>query len=371
MKPYRRGWRHRHAGTKTGAPPPPAAGMRLWAEQYLENMRTRNYSPETVRSQGGDLRRFLVWCDERSLAEPTDVTQPVLERYQRWLYYYRRPDGRPIGFRAQHHMLSTVRSFFRWLTRQHVTLFNPAAELELPRCARRLPRDILTAREMEAVLAQPDVKTAAGVRDRAILETFYSTGVRRKELASLTIYDVDPARGTLMVREGKGKKDRVLPIGQRALAWIETYLTEVRPACVVEPDEGQLFLTVDGGPFRLLKLLTFLVNKHLRAAGIVKKGGCHLFRHTMATLMLENGADIRYIQEMLGHANLEATQVYTHVSILKLQKIHQATHPAERGVRPEAADANAPPTAAHAAIERLAEADELDDPEQAETGSAA
>lgn len=344
-------------------PPPALAGMHLWREQYLESMRTRNYSSETIRSQAGDLRRFLAWCDERSLTEPTDVTQPILERYQRWLYYYRRPDGRPIGFRAQNHMLCSVKYFFRWLTRQHVTLFNPAAEIQLPRCPRRLPRDILTASETEAILAQPDVKTAVGIRDRAILETLYSTGVRRKELASLSLYDLDPARKTLMVREGKGGKDRVLPVGQRALAWIDKYLTEARPAFVVEPDEGQLFLTVDGGPYRLLKLLSGLVNKYMLAAEIGKKGGCHIFRHTMATLMLENGADIRFIQEMLGHVHLSSTEIYTHVSITQLQKIHQATHPAERGSDGPEHDLPTPPPAAREVIERLAAADDEADPE--------
>lgn len=359
MKPFRQGWRHSRANTKAG-PPPALAGMWLWREQYLESLRTRNYSSETIRSQAGDLRRFLTWCDERSLAEPTDITQPILERYQRWLYYYRRPDGRPIGFRAQHHMLCSVRYFFRWLTRQHVTLFNPAAEIELPKCPRRLPRDILTAAEMEAVLAQPDVQTAVGVRDRAILETLYSTGVRRKELANLTIYDLDPARQTLMVREGKNRRDRILPVGQRAMAWIQKYLTDARPGCVVEPDEGYLFLTVDGGPFRLLKLLSGIVAKYMAAAQLTKKGGCHIFRHTMATLMLENGADIRYIQEMLGHAALASTEVYTHVSIAQLQKIHHATHPAEREPR---ADPDSLTAAALEQLERLADADQEADPE--------
>lgn len=362
MKPFRRGWKH--GQKKPHDPPPVLVGLWLWREQYLESMRTRNYSSETIRSQAGDLRRFLSWCDERSLSDPTEVSQAILERYQHWLYYYRRPDGRPIGFRAQHHMLSTVKLFFRWLTRQHVTLFNPAAELEMPRLSRKLPRDILTAEEMEAVLAQPDVTTAVGLRDRAILETFYSTGVRRKELAQLTIFDLDPNRHTLMVREGKGHKDRVLPIGERALSWIDKYLIDVRPGCIVEPDDGHLFLTVDGLPFRLLKLLSGIVQKYLTTAQVGKKGGCHLFRHTMATLMLENGADIRYIQEMLGHANLASTEVYTHVSITQLQKIHQATHPAERACR----DANQNPhgiltAEALEALEELA-ADNDETPEE-------
>jgi integrase/recombinase XerD len=200
-----------------------------------------------------------------------------------------------------------------------------------------------------------------GVRDRAILETFYSTGIRRKELASLSIYDLDAARATLMVREGKHRKERVLPIGQRAQVWVQKYLTDVRPEIAMEPDEGFLFLTVDGLPFRLLKLLSGIVHKCLEAAQIGKKGGCHLFRHTMATSMLENGADIRYIQEMLGHANLETTSIYTHVSIGKLQQIHHATHPAEQAYRDAASERPQLDVGARQVLDDLAAQDDADD----------
>ncbi|MGH7534418.1 MAG: tyrosine-type recombinase/integrase, partial [Gemmatimonadales bacterium] len=249
----------------------------MWAlaEQHVEWLRARNYSSETIRSLANDIRRFLTWCDERSLAEPTDVTQPVVERYQRWLYYHRRPDGRPLSFRSQHHLLCSVKGFFRWLTRQHLTLFNPASEIELPRRSVRLPRDILTAAEADGVIHQADVADPLGIRDRAILETFYSTGIRRKELASLTLFDIDPARGSLMVREGKGRKDRVVPIGERARAWIDRYVTQVRPAFTVEPDDGALFLTADGNPFSRLSLLSEMVRKYIVNANIAKKGGCH------------------------------------------------------------------------------------------------
>ena len=328
----------------------------MWGllEQHVEWLQARNYSSETIRCQSNDIRRFLTWCDERSLIEPTDVTQPVVERYQRWLFYHRRPDGRPLSFRTQHHLLCSVNAFFRWLTRQHLTLFNPASEIELPRQNVRLPRDILTAQEADWVINQPNVAEPLGVRDRAILETFYSTGIRRKELANLTLFDLDPARGSLLVREGKGRKDRMIPIGERARAWIDRYLLQVRPAFAVEPDDNYLFLTTDGNPFSRLSLLSEMVRKYLVSANIAKKGGCHVFRHTMATLMLENGADIRFIQEMLGHSRMSSTEVYTHVSIAKLQQIHHATHPAEQShQQPAAVD----PAAANELRETLAAGD--------------
>ncbi|MEW6747663.1 MAG: tyrosine-type recombinase/integrase, partial [Planctomycetota bacterium] len=225
--------------------------------------------------------------------------------------------------------LVPVRAYFKWLTRQNVLLANPASELELPRLEKRLPKHVLTASEAELVLLQADVRDPLGVRDRAILETLYSTGIRRMEVIGLGLFDLDVERGTVMVRQGKGKKDRMIPIGERAVAWIEKYVTDVRPSLVVEPDEGTLFLTNTGESFTPNRL-TQLVRNYVDQAAIGKRGACHLFRHTMATIMLENGADIRFIQEMLGHAELSTTQIYTQVSIKKLKEIHTATHPSAR-----------------------------------------
>ena len=199
--------------------------------------------------------------------------------------------------------------------------------LDMPRMDRRLPRHILTVKEAEAVLAVPDLETSTGLRDRAMLEVLYSTGMRRMELMNLQVFDVDTERGTVMIRQGKGKKDRMVPIGDRAVAWIEKYRDDVRPELATGADEGTLFLTLLGEAFAPNRL-TQLVREYVQAAGTGKSGSCHLFRHTMATLMLENGADIRYIQAILGHAELSTTQVYTQVSIRQLKAIHTATHPA-------------------------------------------
>jgi integrase/recombinase XerD len=196
----------------------------------------------------------------------------------------------------------------------------------MPRLEKRLPRAILTAREAEQVINVPDVKEPLGLRDRAILETLYSTGIRRMEVCHLKVADVDVERGTLMVRQGKGKKDRMIPIGERALQWIDKYVADIRPQYALAPDEGFLFLTTEGESFTPNRL-TQLVRNHVEASGVAKRGSCHLFRHTMATLMLEGGADIRFIQAMLGHAELSTTEIYTQVSIRKLKEIHTATHP--------------------------------------------
>lgn len=170
------------------------------------------------------------------------------------------------------------------------------------------------------------MKTPSGLRDRAILETLYSTGVRRAELIGLHLYDVDAERGTLMIRDGKGRRDRVIPTGERAAAWIRKYTDEARPHLVVDPNDTVLFVTDRGDPFPETSL-SYLARDYIVAAKIGKKGACHIFRHSMATAMLENGADVRFIQAMLGHAKLTSTEVYTHVAIRKLIDIHARTHP--------------------------------------------
>ena len=294
--------------------------------RYLERLAIRNFSPATVAGRAHYLGVFAAWCAERSLTQPRDVTKPVLDRYAKMLYHYRKEDGQPLSFRSQHTHLVPVRSFFKWLAKDNLILFNPASELELPKLGHRLPKHVLTAAEADQVLAVPSLSDPLGIRDRAILETFYSTGMRRAELIGLKLYDLDVERGTVMIRQGKGQKDRMVPIGERALAFIDKYLVEVRPSLVLEPDDGTIFLTHEGLPFTPNRM-TQLVRDHVDVSGIGKRGACHLFRHTMATLMLEGGADIRFIQQMLGHAKLETTQIYTQVSIRQLKAIHSTTHP--------------------------------------------
>lgn len=296
--------------------------------RFLNWQREKNYSEKTIENREVYLRYFIIWCDERGITQPSEVTKPLIERYQRYLFLYRKKDGEPLSTRSQHMRIGPVRALFKWLARQNYILYNPASEIELPRLERRLPKHILTISEAETVLNQANINTQTGLRDRAILETLYSCGIRRMELINLNLYDIDADRGTVMIRQGKGKKDRMIPIGDRALKWIEKYRDEVRPELASAGDEGVLFLTNLGEAFTANRL-TQMVREYVQSADIGKKGACHLFRHTMATLLLENGADVRFIQAMLGHVSLETTQVYTQVSIRKLKEIHTMMHPAK------------------------------------------
>ena len=302
-------------------------GFPVWTRRFLQHLAVKGHTEKTVKQRGHALAVFTAWCSERSITRPNEVTRPIVESFQRHLFHRRQPSGRPLSFSTQHGLLVPVKLWFKWLTRQNIILSNPASDIDLPKLPLRLPRHILTADEAEAVLAQPDVKTPSGLRDRAILETFYSTGMRRNELIHLTLYDVDVERGTVMIRDGKGRRDRFVPIGERASAWIEKYTEKARPKLITDPNDTVLFVTDRGDPFPETSL-SYLARDYIDAADIGKRGACHIFRHSMATAMLENGADVRFIQAMLGHSKLTSTEIYTHVAVRKLIEIHSRTHPA-------------------------------------------
>ncbi len=303
-----------------GGFPRTIAGFEVW-------MGVRGYTASTIETRRRAVVFFIVWLAERNVSRPVEVTRAMVERYQRHLFHIRKPNGQPLTLRTQAQRLIPLRAFFKWATKEHVVAINPAAELELPRTEQRLPKPALTISEAETVLAVPDLTSPVGVRDRAMLEVFYSTGMRRAELAGLHLHDIDPERRTVLIRQGKGRKDRMIPIGQRALDWIERYTTTARALWSPVPDHGVLFLTVYGTPVSLHRLTT-LMKGYVTASGVAKEGSCHLFRHTTATLMLEGGADIRHVQQMLGHVNIATTQIYAQVTIHHLQAIHSATHPA-------------------------------------------
>jgi len=274
----------------------------------------KNFSARTVEVRELHLLNLIAWCDERTLTRPSELTRPILERYQKHLYRRQKPNGRPLTPKTQAGHLTSIRMFFKWLTRENLIPWNPASELELPKVGFYLPHGVLSQPEIEHILNHIDVSHRLGIRDRSIIEVLYSTGIRRQEAAHLDLTDLKADRGVLLIRQGKGKNDRVVPIGERAIKWTEKYLAEVRPNLLPYPEETALFLTCQGermAPHHLGSL----VKKRIIEAEIDVDGACHVFRHSMAT-------------ELLGHAKLETTQIYTRVSIEKLKEIHAATHPA-------------------------------------------
>lgn len=326
--------RTRGTGKRGGHALPPEAfsesELAAHLESYLDHMRMLNRTPKAVRSQWNNLKYFLRWCHGRDLARPEQITYAVLERYQRYLFRYRKVNGKPLSVSSQRSRLGAIKSYFSHLCRQHIIEANPASDLELPRAEKRLPGEALSIEQVEAVLSMPDITDPLGIRDRAILEMFYSTGIRRTEMARLAITDLNREKHILWVRQGKGQKDRVVPVGSRALQWVEKYIEDVRPLLAVDPAETGLFLTGYGESFNE-EVIGRKVRQAILKADIGRTtGGPHLMRHTCATHMLEGGADIRFIQQLLGHEKLETTAIYTRVNISQLQHVHARCHPAEQ-----------------------------------------
>lgn len=299
-----------------------------WIEYHLNRLKVKGYSEQTVFHRTKTLRYFKNFCNEASISDVQEVTRATVLNYQNYLYQYRKLDGKPLTLGTQAERLQALNRFFGDLTKAGILLFNPAADIEYPKKGDRLPKAILNPDEVEQVLNVPDLKKPEGVRNRAILEVLYSTGIRRAEACNLTLGDVDYDRQLVMVRQGKGNRDRMVPIGQRALAWLEKYITEARPTFQPEKGEQVVFLMPDGVPMQPNRL-SETVHRTIDKAGINKTGSCHLLRHSFATALHENGCDIRHIQEMLGHKKLETTQLYTKVSLRELQKAHARFHPAK------------------------------------------
>jgi len=304
--------------------------LNVFLKQHLSYLAVRGYSESTIEKRDQSVRRLIEWCELREIEDVKLITRPVLESYQRYLFHYRRPNGEPLALATQSNHLMSVRVFFRWLARENYILFDPAAELELPKSGQKLPRAILTIDEVQELLSIPDALAPQGIRDRAMLELLYSTGLRRNELATLKVQDVDLKDFTVFVRNGKGGSQRLIPMGETACRWISKYLYETRHLFVQGLDDHVLFLTDYGEPF-IKTRLSSLVKRYMKKAGIDKEGAAHLLRHAMATHMLDNGADIRFIQEMLGHKQLDTTQVYTRVAIGQLKRVHRESHPSGLG----------------------------------------
>ena len=293
---------------------------------YLESSRVDGYRETTLTYREEILRRFLRWCEAKEILTILQVTFELISAYKAYLFYYRKTNGKPLASSVQRNHLTIIRLWFRWMVKHKHLLVSPAQELELPRARQSLPKDIFTVQEIQLLFSQPDTQSPFGVRDRCILEVFYATGIRRLELVKLEIHDIDLNRETLYVREGKGGKDRLLPLCQRAQQWLDRYITGVRPYQNYKQIDA-LFLSQYGKPISA-SYVSDQVSRYIQKAGLEKEGSSHLLRHSMATHLLEGGADIRYIQAMLGHADLNTTQIYTKVSIGQLHKVLNTCHPA-------------------------------------------
>ena len=314
----------------------------LLLQRYFSDLRMQNWAESTVHRRTYSLGLFLHWASNRGIESVTELTPELLEAYRRHLYEHRaRRTDKPLRFATQASYLNAVKHWCGWLVEHGWIEIDPSITIKLPKEEHRLPASYLTLVEVEGVINSIDLTTDTGIRDRSIFETFYSTAMRRTELLSLQLDDLDCDRGVIMIRQGKGRKDRVVPIGKRAIGWLEKYLYESRPGLLDEPSEF-VYLTSTGNAFHPVTL-TQLVRRYLDANGINRRGACHMLRHTAATLMMEGGADLRSLQTLLGHESLNTTQIYTHVTIDRLREVHAKTHPAASDTPPPPPPPPVPP----------------------------
>jgi len=294
---------------------------------YGDEVRIR-FSPRTVRAYEDNVHHFLRWLSSRGL-ELVDVKTEDVHAYQRQLFTAKKADDRSYSVSTQAGRIVALKSFFRFLYRRLLILRDPAASVELPHRENRIPRVILTKKEALRVLGAVKGTTAIALRDRALLETLYATGIRYSELAKLTPYDVDTEERLLCVIQGKGRKDRNVPLTHAAARAIEAYLMRARGKLLGRSKAPYLFLSYKGGI-----LYDNMINKRLarwaKKAGVKKHVTCHTFRHSVATHLLRGRADIRHIQALLGHASLKSTERYTRVELSDLRKVIARAHPRGR-----------------------------------------
>jgi integrase/recombinase XerD len=281
-------------------------------EEYLEALRVKGYAEGTITYRQIYLSQFLSFLKNR------EITRERLCRYQALLYKKR------LSVLTVQSKLSSLHCFLLWLYREGYLLSDHSKAVQFPAHRSYLPRLVLSESEMDYFLSLPEIRTAKGLRDKAILELLYSSGMRRAELISLDIYDLDYAGGIVRVL-GKGRKERIIPVGNVALDWISRYLQKVRQ--YKDTKDNALFIDLINGHRISSSTLNQLIREYRHTSRLNKQVTAHTFRHSCATHLLKNGADIRYIQEMLGHASPATTQIYTRVAIPDLKKAFIKSHP--------------------------------------------
>jgi integrase/recombinase XerD len=309
--------------------------LELLRQRWLEWLEALHYAPKTRLNYARDVERFLDWfAANTSATSIAEATPAHLQQYQLALFHAApNADGtenKNLAAGTQATKLAAVKKFFQWLLAEQQIAHNPAAQLEYPRRARTLPRNVLTQEEARRLIESTPTVKPRDLRDRALIEVLYATGLRRAELIALTIYDLDLQTTTLRIEHGKGDRTRLVPLTQSALAALKLYLDEARGQWTQAAPQTHLFVsTRSGGPLDDADIVR-IVQKAARRAGITKHISPHTLRHSVATHLLQSQADIRQIQKLLGHRRLSSTEIYTHVEIGDLQEVIARCHPREK-----------------------------------------
>jgi integrase/recombinase XerD len=301
------------------------------AERYLDHLTVeRGLSEHTLMAYRRDLRRYLDFLAKRDITSPQQVDEATIRSFVASLSaatYGEGDDERPYRASSVARTLSSVRSFHRFLVRDGVADRDPAGGVSQPKLPRSLPRP-LSVEEVSRLLEAPDPATPVGTRDRAILELLYGAGLRISELVGLDVDDVDLEQGSVRVL-GKGGKEREVPLGRYGREAVEAYVSRTRPEFASAKSRGALFLNQRGGRLTRQSCARLLA-AHVSTAQIDRRVSLHSLRHSFATHLLEGGADVRVVQELLGHASVATTQIYTLVTREHLREVYYASHPRAR-----------------------------------------
>ncbi len=316
-------------------PPTGKEGLYALTRAFIHHLHVCNYAPGSIEGMEICVEHFARYLEDRGLYEIRSVTKSDMEDY---LIVIREPFS---GRRTKHTRLMkdyticnrwrVISVFFRFLVKRGHLLYNPSAAIDPPRVVDKGERKPLTLDEMEALLSSPDVKKRDGLRDRALLELLYSTGLRKSELMSLELFDVDIPERTVRIRKGKGRKERVVPLGEVAASYLQRYLEKSRPLFCRGRVGKALFLGKAGLPL-CTHGIERIVKIHAARSGITANVTPHILRHTCASHLLAGGADIFSIQKLLGHARAEYTQRYLHSTLGDLRRVHEHCHPRGKSV---------------------------------------
>jgi integrase/recombinase XerD len=314
--------------TATGVPRLTDLALDFLAYLELERGLSRN----TLEAYRSDLQQYGEFLTRHHI-DPLSASPRVVAAFVSELAEGR--DGRPgVAPATLQRKIACLRSFYRQLRREQIIEHDPTGELRPPRSSARLPK-VLSRDEVARLLAQPQGNSAAALRDRALLETMYACGLRASEAVTLELSELDLEAGILRAR-GKGSKERIVPIGTKAIQSVHAYLKHARPRLVGLRDEPRVFVNLRGGALSRQGLYK-IVQRHARTAGLEHKMSPHTLRHTFATHLLAGGCDLRSLQEMLGHADIGTTQIYTHLSAERLRDVYFDAHPRAQIHGPHAA----------------------------------
>lgn len=295
--------------------------------KFKEHLSILNRSPATIEAYTEHAGHFLKSVTGKDIRQ---ITTRMTEDYIAGLYDYRTIEGRPYKTATICLKVRSIKRFFEFLEKANIIFVDPTEFITEPRQEKGRIKTTLTSKEARKILDQPNLGTLPGIRDRAILEVFYSTGIRLNELCSLTIYDADVQGRMIRVNKGKGSKDRVVPLGKHAVKFLREYITKVRPVFTKKNRSNRhLFADRYGNPISD-QVVSIMIRIYSRASKIKKQVTAHTFRHTFASVLIKNRADIRAVQKMMGHVNLKTTQTYIRSLGIDIKKKHQKSHPRER-----------------------------------------